>query len=77
MITTAFTKSNLTVSRGYITYSPIDGASKFVARFKFGSPGSFKADSRLPQLERFYSLRPKAPWPTVRLKNTTLEKLLV
>ena len=41
MTTTAFTKSNLTVSRGYITYSPIDGGSKFVARFKLGSPGSF------------------------------------
>jgi hypothetical protein len=41
MITTAFTKSNLTARRGYIEYSPTDGASKFVARFKFGSPGSF------------------------------------
>jgi hypothetical protein len=41
MTTTTFTKSNLTVSRGYITYSPIEGGSKFVARFKLGSPGSF------------------------------------
>ena len=42
MINTTFTKRNLTVSRGYIEYSPTDGRSKFVARFKrVAGAGSF------------------------------------
>ena len=35
-----FTKANLTASRGYVEYTG-GPRSVFVARFKFGSPGTF------------------------------------
>lgn len=41
MTVTTFTKNNLSVCRGYIEYSPTDGRSKFVARFKVAGAGSF------------------------------------
>ena len=35
-----FTKANLTARRGYVEYTG-PGRNSFVARFKFGSPGTF------------------------------------
>ena len=38
---TTFTKANLTSHRGNVEYYDPSGPSKFVARFKHGSPGTF------------------------------------
>ena len=38
---TTFTKANLTSHRGHVAYYDPSGPSKFVARFKYGSTGTF------------------------------------
>jgi hypothetical protein len=40
-IMTTFTKANLTSHRGNVEYRDPSGPSKFVARFKYGSAGTF------------------------------------